>query len=409
GTKIALCLSKSHGLASDTTLRHHKKEHFMIPCLLAAVSTPSSEENNHNISTFLDPDIHPPPLPIRGRTPGNVLMFDGIALETRCHYCSQQNQIMGLCWEHAENVKTEVTDYQVIEDVRRRLLNTSGENNKKVCLGKEATVIALAPYSCLNHYQPVPLVVSATDKTEKWAQLKLWMETFLHNYKTHSFGEALNGPIWSLASDGDSTYCRAKHEICSQSVIQNDSEMGKILSKLSGLNLFTSVNGITWTCDPKHIFKHFSTLLRSKNGVMVCDTNITPVDIILHLSQLPDMTLQKAITLLDPADKQNVPKAVSLIQHLLKLESLPIPSNPADIKKRKAINFFAHFLGCFTLPFIDVNMSLEEQLKSLCKFAHLAVALHRKHGVCSLTGALYIGLTINYQEYYHYYCTFTIN
>ena len=66
----------------------------------------------------------------------------------------------------------------------------------------------------------------------------------------------LHGPIWSLASDGDSAYCVAKHIYCiiQGKEIDKESKAGDALHLLEGLNLFISVDGATGTCDPKHIF-----------------------------------------------------------------------------------------------------------------------------------------------------------
>ena len=122
---------------------------------------------------------------------------------------------------------------------------------------------------------------------------------------------------------------------------------------------------------------------------MINDTNIRPEDIIHHLSELPGMTIEKALALLDALDKQNVPKAVSLIQHLKKIGDLSEPTSPPKHKRHKVINFLAHFLSCFVLPFIDIEMNLSQQLKSLVEFAHIAAALQVKHGSSCLTGALY--------------------
>jgi hypothetical protein len=40
-------------------------------------------------------------------------------------------------------------------------------------------------------------------------------------------------------------------------------------------------------------------------------------------------------------------------------------------------------------PFIEVEMSLTEQLESLTTFAHIAAALYMEHRTACLTGALY--------------------
>jgi len=142
GPRLLYALQKSHGLASESTIRRCRK----IPHLLAAVSTPSKPENDCNMTTFLDPTIKPPPPLVNGIIPGNVVMFDGVALETKCRYCPERNQIMGLCREHSRNVKTEVTDQQSIEDVRAALFD-SESSESKVCFGSDATVVAIAPYA----------------------------------------------------------------------------------------------------------------------------------------------------------------------------------------------------------------------------------------------------------------------
>jgi hypothetical protein len=75
------------------------------------------------MSTFLNPAIKPTPPLVSGVIPGNVVMFDGVALEEKCWYCPKRNQIMGLCWEHFAWVKTEVSNLQEIEDIWMALFN----------------------------------------------------------------------------------------------------------------------------------------------------------------------------------------------------------------------------------------------------------------------------------------------
>ncbi|KAJ7936626.1 hypothetical protein B0H13DRAFT_1589535, partial [Mycena leptocephala] len=104
---------------------------------------------------------------------------------------------------------------------------------------------------------------------------------------------------------------------------------------------------------------------------------------------LENTTREKALGLLDPADKQNVPKAITLVQELSNLRLLPSPLNPTEAQNRKTINFFSETLDFFVLPFITVQMSLSEQVESLATYAHLIAALYLKHGTACLTTALY--------------------
>ena len=165
---------------------------------------------------------------------------------------------MGLCREHVNNVNTEVTDLESIEKIRTALFNNS-DNDIKVCFGGDATVVAIAPYARNDHYSPVPIVLSPSDKTEKADQLAGWIrKSVLDPFAQHPFGQNLIGSIWSLASDGDSTFRRARQIICMQKPLDPLSDLGKKLCEISGLNVYTSIEGITGSCDPKHIFKRMS-------------------------------------------------------------------------------------------------------------------------------------------------------
>ncbi|KAF8159729.1 hypothetical protein B0H34DRAFT_674036 [Crassisporium funariophilum] len=159
GPRLLYVLQKSHGLASLTTVHRNYK----IPQLLASVGMPSKEEFDPNMTSFLDPAVKPaPPQTLLGAIPGIFFMFDA--------------------------------------------LFEAPTKDKKVCFGSNATVVALALYTQSNHYRPVPLVVSASDKTEKGPKLSAWIRTLLDAYKAHKFEECTSGPIWALGSDGDSTF-----------------------------------------------------------------------------------------------------------------------------------------------------------------------------------------------------------
>lgn len=381
GPRLLYALQKSHGLASVSTVHRRNK----IPQLLASVGEPSPNEFNANLSTFLHPSIKPPP---KSNLLPNIIMVDGVALDTKCRYCTKRNIILGLCREHAKNVDVNVSSMEAIDNVHTALFDPPSDD-QKVCFGSDATVVALAPYARKDHYSAIPLVVSPSDKTEKAEALAKWMRSFLDCYKMHEFGKQVHGPIGAIGSDGDSTFRRAKHILCMTTPLDPTCELGLLMRELKGLNLHTSPEGILGTCDPKHVFKRFATLLRNTAGLIINDTNVKPQDIIFHLAQLPEMSIDKAQQLLDPSDKQNVPKAVSLIQHLYKLRNLPKPDHPAHSHRRQILNFLAEFLATFVFPFISVEKDLFEQLLLLSKFAHLAAALYIRHGTACLTGALY--------------------
>jgi hypothetical protein len=91
---------------------------------------------------------------------------------------------------------------------------------------------------------------------------------------------------------------------------------------------------------------------------MVFDVLIVPAQILSSLELLPDMTRQSARLLLDPLDKQDVPKAVTLIQKLKTLSTLEMPTNPSAAAHHRGLTLLADVIGYFTFPFIMVEMSL---------------------------------------------------
>jgi hypothetical protein len=105
---------------------------------------------------------------------------------------------------------------------------------------------------------------------------------------------------------------------------------------------------------------------------MVNDINIRPSDIVEQLALLPEMTFEKACQLLDPPDKQNVPKAVTLLQSLLQIKHLLTSPDPSINRRQISISFVAEIFGYFLQPFITVDMSLSDQVQCLATYSFLA-------------------------------------
>ena len=96
GPHLLYALQKSQRFESWRTVGRHYK----IPWLLPSISIPSADEINSNITSFFDPSVKPQTTPVQnGLLPGNIVMVDGIALETRCCYCLKCDSILGLCCE----------------------------------------------------------------------------------------------------------------------------------------------------------------------------------------------------------------------------------------------------------------------------------------------------------------------
>lgn len=77
---------------------------------------------------------------------------------------------------------------ELVDEVQTALFDLKDEDTK-VCFGSDATVVGIAPYGRVDHYSPVPIVASPSDKTEKGPALAGWMQTVLDVWKKHNLGE----------------------------------------------------------------------------------------------------------------------------------------------------------------------------------------------------------------------------
>jgi hypothetical protein len=249
GPRLLYALSKAYGLPSERTVYRH---HHASP-LLVSLGAPTKEDAIANMEGFLHPDKKPSeaatPRP-SGFKPGHILAFDGVAIEPKARYDTSRDCIIGISRE-SEDIPKQVTDISVLKFARESLFE-----QKTIRLGTEATVVVLAPYCDTENYTPVPIAVSPSDNTEHGTSIAEWMQALIE--AIHDKG---HGPVWSLASDGASSYRIAKEIICLVQCLSADNDdlmirrLHELLSPLIGLNLYTSKEGVTSTCDPKHVLK----------------------------------------------------------------------------------------------------------------------------------------------------------
>ncbi|KAL0062604.1 hypothetical protein AAF712_010538 [Marasmius tenuissimus] len=383
GSKLLYVFQKLTGFASPSTVRRH----LSGPELAATTGEINSQYLDNNISSALSPNVKPPP---PNAQLGNILMADNVAVEERCQWAETSNEVKGISRESATRtaIGLRVDDYDSVVKIANAM-NPELPREKRVVIGTEATVCAVAPYARDDHYTAIPIVVSASDKTETGEEIAVWVQRVIDRYRDHPDGERVHGPLWSFGTDGDGTYRKGKHILFMAEEVPASTELGKHLRKLVGLNIYTSKEGIVGTCDPKHVIKRFATFLRNVAGMTVVNRRITPQIILNQLTTL-GLQAEEARLLLDPADKQNVPKATKLIQRLHDLVNTSSPSlNPHDANDRKYVSFIAEVLYFFVEPFVNPEMSLSQQVRSLVAYAHLIAALYIRHQTAFMTGALY--------------------
>jgi hypothetical protein len=275
---------------------------------------------------------------------GHSLVIDELNLKERGRYLPASNAIVGLCREHGHVVDHKVTSVDAVHTVASAL--SAGTCH----LGKEATVCGIAPFS-KEHYHVVPVLVSPTCKTKTAEAGIKWLSEVLDEWKHSSDGKAKWGPIWSVASDGDATRRKAFHGFLLSQQLEPDNPLYSMLSQLPLMNLYTGAGDVTADFDPKHLLKreiHLSmdsgpsnesidsgiaTQLRAPDGCLVASTLITWDILAKELKELPELDSKKVADLIDPADHQNVPKAVALLSAISQIAFLPTQGlSPADLK-----------------------------------------------------------------------------
>ena len=248
GPRLLYALSKGDKYPSVATVA----QKYHIPRILPSVSVPTQQEISDNIKMFFGSSgkLEPKSVSSMQLRPGHILMIDGIALNEVCRYDADRNRILGLCREHSHTVNTHVLDLDTVHAVEKAVHET-----KTCCYGKDGTVLAIGPYANVEHYTPVPIVVSPSCKKETAQQLVRWIKIVLNEWKANPDGEAKHGPIWTIGSDGESSFRRMRMSLCMTRTVDPNSALGYILATLSGLNQQTGDNDTVGTCDPKHVIK----------------------------------------------------------------------------------------------------------------------------------------------------------
>ena len=241
GLKLLYALCRSHGLPAYPTITNHRH----IPRLIPSGSTPVKEEIASNISSFFSPEQRPE-LPQCGHS----LLINGVAVDERGCYDRERNEVIGFCHEHVIGLDRRVANMATIEYFAEL---TQGQN-PPLHYGSEASVVAIAAHRS-NHYQAVPLVVSTKCGTETGGECASWLKVIIETWSSHEYGAQRNGPIWTVASDGEASLRNSRFNLCTDCDLDKSSPLGRKLVRLPGLNLKTGPGDVTMTADYKHAFK----------------------------------------------------------------------------------------------------------------------------------------------------------
>ncbi|KAG1792504.1 uncharacterized protein HD556DRAFT_1214282, partial [Suillus plorans] len=257
-----------------------------------------------------------------------------------------------------------------------------------------------------------PLLAAPTCKTEDATDMEKILAHMIQCWSTSGAAVSV-GPIWSFATDGDVTHRAAGHRLFLKAPLSEDSPLYGSLINLTGLNLFTGEGEVTLDFDFKHIFKcksFFSqrasclkfhagicTLIRSPAGIVLNNGRVINSMVLLcYLVWLPAYDEEAVVKLLYPDVPQDVPRAMELMQAIIEFckhqQHTINDSFSTDIDTHADLNSIAllsALIESILLPFIDVTMSLSDQMKSLSCYSHLAFTFFHAHRCSFMSYQLY--------------------
>lgn len=180
--------------------------------------------------------------------------------------------------------------------------------------------------------------------------------------------------VYAMGSDGDSRRRRALINITLKNTLSSSSPIYELLSSLSLFNLRCGEDDITCDFDWKHILKRFrNTDLRAK-GFSIDGVPITTSVIKAHLVG-NGMSPLAADILLAPNDRQDVVLMIKLLHAIALLPPSESPS-PLHQSARRILRLLGRIYFNLLTAYMDVKLSLNEQLVCLSTAAHLILAIY---------------------------------
>ncbi|KAH9032123.1 hypothetical protein EDB85DRAFT_1890789 [Lactarius pseudohatsudake] len=324
GARVARLAHQALGAPSLSTLRHGSNAMSLQASLSPCAGFPTKSEIQRNIRVAFKNS--------RGNAGcGYILMIDEIKVEERMRWDPSTNRILGLCREHTGHVGLEFCS---MSDPRALV---HGILVGEIHHASEVTVFSIGILSEDRHaWGSRPFIVTGTCKREDRDRHAQLISTVIEACNAES--SLIGCPLFSIASDRESRRGSALTKLTHIRPLHPDSELHALLGNLRLMSLLVGNNDITADKDPKHVMKRCRNFSIRKSGVMINGFEIWT---------LPPPA---------PTDK---PGFVAARDALLMLGSL-----------------FRHLV----IPFVQVSLTLHEQLVHLSAATHLVTYLFTAQG-----------------------------
>ncbi|KAG8753308.1 hypothetical protein FRC12_011587 [Ceratobasidium sp. 428] len=401
GARVADIAHRSMNSPSISTARKHAP----VAALRASPATPTLDEVVYNIGISCAgcfAENHAEPVADTSdstlKIQGYVLPFDEMKLQAGLRWDPDTDMILGPCREHIKDPA--ILKFCSVDQLR---LLFDKVNKGEIHLGSEATVAAIGLLSSNSRRSSArPILLSSTCKHEKAEAHAQLINTVISACRSKIDAHQV-ARLYCVASDGESRRGSALAEITMKAPLSPSSRIYPLLSPLTLMNHLVGDDDLTCDKDYKHVFKRLRNTLLRESGINVFGTSITPALIRLHLEAC-GMTRTRLDFLMDPNDKQDVPLALSLLMAVWELPAPRIHDMPGFAVVRNALNTLGQLFQLLVVPYIDVTLSLGDQLKYLSAAAHLSLAMFRVDGAQSkfIPVPLYVDIAIMIKN--SFYC-----
>src|ERR1700677_1736686 len=148
------------------------------------------------------------------------------------------------------------------------------------------------------------------------------------------------------------------------------------------MSLLVGNNDLTADKDLKHVMKRCQHFTIRKTGVMINGFVISPTLLCFHL-QANKVPSHRIAYLLNPSDRQDVTLCFTLLKEIWSLLPPAPTDKPGFVAARGALLMLGSLFRHLVLPFVQVSLSLHDQLVHLSAAAHLTVYLFTAHNARS--------------------------
>ncbi|KAJ7281329.1 hypothetical protein C8J57DRAFT_1558865 [Mycena rebaudengoi] len=361
GQRLAEIAHHALGLPSVSTLRRNT----VIRPLLPSSGRPTVQEIEANIDACFEagPDFS------NGATVLHVvLMLDEIATEHRLRYDDRNNKVVGVCRAHSHLVPLEIQTQTDLEILRE------GIRDGRAHLTGETTVAGIGPLDrdpC--KYSVRPILFSPDCKNEDGPEHAVNVLRPLMTAIRNKAGRTMR--VLCASSDGES---RRGHAFAMEYMNRPLSEESPIFPQLCGLELMNFRVGeddMTPDKDFKHALKCLRGLLMRDAGIEIHGFTITVAILREHLVS-HGISITTINGYLNSKDRQHVIKSVSLLRAIWNLPDAPDSSTPIFVRARQALQIFGKLAYNILMPYICIDLDLDEQLVHLSTAAHMLLDLY---------------------------------